>query len=141
MKEKGILIRADYGHIALHLREIMEERDITRNQLAKRASEGSVGQLNRNIPAGLLSCPQYEHQNAGLLLGMAAGEGWRQNKPAPYFLLSFFCSLFSYLEILLFRKHLVDGWQNQEREERAGNETANHNRGKRTLDFGSIAMG
>mgnify|MGYP000653899894 CR=1 FL=1 len=26
MKEKGILIRADYGHIALHLREIMEER-------------------------------------------------------------------------------------------------------------------
>ena len=36
MKEKGILIRADYGHIALHLREIMEERDITRNQLAKR---------------------------------------------------------------------------------------------------------
>lgn len=36
MKEKGILIRADYGHIALHLREIMEERGITRNQLAKR---------------------------------------------------------------------------------------------------------
>lgn len=34
MKEKGILIRADYGHIALHLREIMEERGITRNQLA-----------------------------------------------------------------------------------------------------------
>lgn len=36
MKEKGILIRADYGHVALHLREIMEERGITRNQLAKR---------------------------------------------------------------------------------------------------------
>ena len=36
MKEKGILIRADYGHIALHLREIMEERGITRNRLAKR---------------------------------------------------------------------------------------------------------
>ena len=31
-----ILIRADYGHIALYLREIMEERGITRNQLAKR---------------------------------------------------------------------------------------------------------
>ena len=36
MKEKGVLIRADYGHVELKLREVMEERGITRNQLAKR---------------------------------------------------------------------------------------------------------
>ena len=43
MKEKGILIRADYGHIVLHLREIMEERGITRNQLAKRIDARFAG--------------------------------------------------------------------------------------------------
>ena len=36
MKEKGILIRADYGYIELMLKERMKERGISRNQLAKR---------------------------------------------------------------------------------------------------------
>lgn len=35
MKERAILLRADYGSIQLHLRELMEERGISRNQLAK----------------------------------------------------------------------------------------------------------
>ncbi|MGN0135308.1 helix-turn-helix domain-containing protein [Anaerotignum sp.] len=35
MKERPVLIRADYGSVELRLKEIMEERGITRNQLAK----------------------------------------------------------------------------------------------------------
>lgn len=35
MKERPVLIRADYGFVELRLKEIMEERGITRNQLAK----------------------------------------------------------------------------------------------------------
>ena len=66
MKEKGILIRADYGHIALHLREIMEERDITRNQLAKRIDarfevvnkwyQGELEKMDLDILAAYLLC-------------------------------------------------------------------------------------
>ena len=36
MKEKAVLIRADYGRVELRLKEIMDERGISRNQLAKR---------------------------------------------------------------------------------------------------------
>lgn len=35
MKERPVLIRADYGSVELRLKEVMEERGITRNQLAK----------------------------------------------------------------------------------------------------------
>ena len=35
MKERPVLIRADYGTVQLRLREVMEERQISRNQLAK----------------------------------------------------------------------------------------------------------
>ncbi|MCI5678631.1 MAG: helix-turn-helix transcriptional regulator [Bacteroidales bacterium] len=35
MKERPVLIRADYGSVELRLNEVMEERGITRNQLAK----------------------------------------------------------------------------------------------------------
>lgn len=35
MKEKAVLIRADYGHVELRLKEVMDERGISRNQLAK----------------------------------------------------------------------------------------------------------
>ena len=35
MKERPVLIRADYGFVELRLKEIMEARGITRNQLAK----------------------------------------------------------------------------------------------------------
>ncbi|MDO4531704.1 MAG: helix-turn-helix transcriptional regulator [Bacillota bacterium] len=36
MKERAVLIRADYGKVELHLKEVMDERGISRNQLAKR---------------------------------------------------------------------------------------------------------
>lgn len=36
MKEKAVLIRADYGYVALRLKEVMDARGISRNQLAKR---------------------------------------------------------------------------------------------------------
>ncbi len=36
MKEKGVLVRTDYGCIELRLRERMDARGISRNQLAKR---------------------------------------------------------------------------------------------------------
>ena len=36
MKEKAVLVRANYGHVELRLKEVMDERGITRNQLAKR---------------------------------------------------------------------------------------------------------
>ena len=35
MKERAVLVRADYGHVELKLKEVMDERGITRNQLAK----------------------------------------------------------------------------------------------------------
>lgn len=35
MKERTVLFRADYGRVELRLKEIMDERGITRNQLAK----------------------------------------------------------------------------------------------------------
>ena len=35
MKERPVLIRADYGSVELRLKEVVEERGITRNQLAK----------------------------------------------------------------------------------------------------------
>lgn len=35
MQERPILIRADYGTIELRLKELLEARGITRNQLAK----------------------------------------------------------------------------------------------------------
>lgn len=59
--------------------------------------------------------------------------GWQQEKDGgktsqhPIFCY-LFLFIISYLEILLFRKHLIDGWQNQKRKERAGNETAYYNR-------------
>ena len=36
MKERAVLIRTDYGHVELRLKEVMDERGISRNQLAKR---------------------------------------------------------------------------------------------------------
>ena len=36
MKEKAVLVRANYGHVELRLKEIMDARGISRNQLAKR---------------------------------------------------------------------------------------------------------
>lgn len=36
MKDKTVLIRTDYGHIELRLKDMMDERGISRNQLAKR---------------------------------------------------------------------------------------------------------
>ena len=35
MKERAVLFRADYGRVELRLKDIMDERGITRNQLAK----------------------------------------------------------------------------------------------------------
>ena len=36
MKDKAVLVRANYGHVELRLKEIMDARGISRNQLAKR---------------------------------------------------------------------------------------------------------
>lgn len=36
MKEKSVLLRTDYGRVELCLQKLMDERGITRNQLAKR---------------------------------------------------------------------------------------------------------
>ena len=35
MQERPVLIRADYGAVELRLKELMDERGISRNQLAK----------------------------------------------------------------------------------------------------------
>jgi len=35
MKERPVLIRKEYGFVKLRLRDLMEERGISRNQLAK----------------------------------------------------------------------------------------------------------
>ncbi len=35
MKERPVLIRADYGTVELRLKDVLEERGISRNQLAK----------------------------------------------------------------------------------------------------------
>lgn len=35
MKEKSVLMRADYGRVELRLQEVLDARGITRNQLAK----------------------------------------------------------------------------------------------------------
>lgn len=35
MKERAVLIRADYGHVELRLKEVMDRKGISRNQLAK----------------------------------------------------------------------------------------------------------
>ena len=35
MQERPILVRADYGAVQLRLKELLDERGITRNQLAK----------------------------------------------------------------------------------------------------------
>ena len=35
MKERAVLFRADYGRVELRLKEVMDARGITRNQLAK----------------------------------------------------------------------------------------------------------
>ena len=34
MKERAVLVRANYGHVELRLKEVMDERGISRNQLA-----------------------------------------------------------------------------------------------------------
>ena len=36
MKDKAVLVRANYGRVELRLKEIMDARGISRNQLAKR---------------------------------------------------------------------------------------------------------
>ena len=36
MKERAVLVRANYGRVELRLKEVMDERGISRNQLAKR---------------------------------------------------------------------------------------------------------
>ena len=36
MKDKAVLVRANYGHVEVRLKEIMDARGISRNQLAKR---------------------------------------------------------------------------------------------------------
>ena len=35
MKERAVLVRANYGHVELRLKKVMDERGISRNQLAK----------------------------------------------------------------------------------------------------------
>ena len=35
MKERAVLMRADYGRVELKLKEVMDARGISRNQLAK----------------------------------------------------------------------------------------------------------
>ena len=35
MKERAVLMRADYGRVELKLKEVMDKRGISRNQLAK----------------------------------------------------------------------------------------------------------
>ena len=35
MKERAVLVRANYGRVELRLKEVMDERAISRNQLAK----------------------------------------------------------------------------------------------------------
>ena len=35
MKERAVLVRANYGRVELRLKEVMDERGISRNQLAK----------------------------------------------------------------------------------------------------------
>ena len=35
MKERAVLVRANYGHVELRQKEVMDERGISRNQLAK----------------------------------------------------------------------------------------------------------
>lgn len=35
MKERAVLVRADYGHVELRLKEVMDKEGISRNQLAK----------------------------------------------------------------------------------------------------------
>ena len=35
MKDRAVLVRANYGHVELRLKEVMDERGISRNQLAK----------------------------------------------------------------------------------------------------------
>ena len=36
MKERAVIVRADYGKVELHLQEVMDKQGISRNQLAKR---------------------------------------------------------------------------------------------------------
>ena len=36
MKERTVIVRADYGKVELHLQEVMDKQGISRNQLAKR---------------------------------------------------------------------------------------------------------
>ncbi len=36
MKERTVIVRADYGKVELHLQEVMDQQGISRNQLAKR---------------------------------------------------------------------------------------------------------
>ena len=35
MNERAVLVRANYGHVELRLKKVMDERGISRNQLAK----------------------------------------------------------------------------------------------------------
>ena len=35
MKENRVLVLADYGHVELRLKEVMDQKGISRNQLAK----------------------------------------------------------------------------------------------------------
>lgn len=82
MKERPILIRADYGTVQLRLREVMEARGISRNQLAKLIDarfevvskwyQGDVEKLDLDILARIcytLDC------TAGDLLCYCAGKG------------------------------------------------------------------
>ena len=82
MKEKAVLIRADYGRVELRLKEIMDERCISRNQLAKRIDarfevvgkwyKGEVEKMDLDILARI--CYALDCTTEDLIKYVPAGE-------------------------------------------------------------------
>lgn len=82
MKEKAVLIRADYGRVELRLKEIMDERGISRNQLAKRIDarfevvgkwyKGEVEKMDLDILARI--CYALDCTTEDLIKYVPAGE-------------------------------------------------------------------
>lgn len=83
MKERPVLIRADYGTVKLCLREVMEERGISRNQLAKLIDarfevvnkwyQGEVEKMDLDILARI--CYALDCTTEDLLRYVPEGEG------------------------------------------------------------------
>ena len=82
MKEKAVLIRADYGRVELRLKEIMDARGISRNQLAKRIDarfevvgkwyKGEVEKMDLDILARI--CYALDCTTEDLIKYVPAGE-------------------------------------------------------------------